>query len=276
MSHAAERRPLVVHVVHRFDTGGLENGIVNLINHMPPQHYRHAVLALTEVTDFRHRITQPDVMFASLHKPPGQGVWQYPKLFKLFRQWRPDVVHTRNLGTLECQLPAWAAGVPARVHGEHGRDVGDLHGHRRRNHWTHRLYRPFVQHYVALSRDLAAYLQMHVSVPDSDVTQIYNGVDMTRFVRHDLAIPQLVGCPWDLQDKWVIGTVGRMHPVKHQVLLAQAFVQVVQALPALRPRLRSATARCARRPSRSSMLQASRTSPGCPVSAAMWRMSCGC
>ena len=28
-------RPLVAHVMYRFDTGGLENGIVNLINHMP-------------------------------------------------------------------------------------------------------------------------------------------------------------------------------------------------------------------------------------------------
>ena len=31
----ADTRPLVLHVMYRFDTGGLENGIVNLINHMP-------------------------------------------------------------------------------------------------------------------------------------------------------------------------------------------------------------------------------------------------
>ena len=30
-------RPLVVHLVYRFDTGGLENGVVNLINHMPAE-----------------------------------------------------------------------------------------------------------------------------------------------------------------------------------------------------------------------------------------------
>ncbi|MEO7127828.1 MAG: sugar transferase, partial [Rhodoferax sp.] len=38
-----DRRPLVLHVMYRFDTGGLENGVVNLINHMPTQAYRHAV-----------------------------------------------------------------------------------------------------------------------------------------------------------------------------------------------------------------------------------------
>ena len=33
----ADNRPLVMHIVYRFDTGGLENGIVNLLNHMPTQ-----------------------------------------------------------------------------------------------------------------------------------------------------------------------------------------------------------------------------------------------
>ena len=73
-----DTRPLVLHVTYRFDTGGLENGIVNLINHMPSQAYRHAVLALTEVTDFSRRIQRSDVEFISLRKPPGHGVWQYP------------------------------------------------------------------------------------------------------------------------------------------------------------------------------------------------------
>ena len=74
-----DRRPLVLHVMHRFDMGGLENGVVNLVNHMPAHSYRHAVLALTEVTEFRQRILRNDVQFISLLKPPGQGVWQYPR-----------------------------------------------------------------------------------------------------------------------------------------------------------------------------------------------------
>jgi hypothetical protein len=45
--------PLVTHILHRFDTGGLEKGVVNLINHIPAHAYRHMVVALTGVTDFR-------------------------------------------------------------------------------------------------------------------------------------------------------------------------------------------------------------------------------
>ena len=32
---ALDTRPLIMHVVYRFDVGGLENGVVNLINHLP-------------------------------------------------------------------------------------------------------------------------------------------------------------------------------------------------------------------------------------------------
>ena len=65
-----DRLPLVAHVVYRFDTGGLENGVVNLINHMPEEAYRHVVIALTEITDFKERIKRPDVQFIALNKAP--------------------------------------------------------------------------------------------------------------------------------------------------------------------------------------------------------------
>jgi glycosyltransferase involved in cell wall biosynthesis len=39
---------LLLHVVYGLDTGGLENGDLNLINRMPWEPYGHMVLALTE------------------------------------------------------------------------------------------------------------------------------------------------------------------------------------------------------------------------------------
>ena len=233
-----DQRPLILHVMYRFDTGGLENGVVNLINHMPPEAYRHAVLALTEVTDFSRRITRTDVEFVSLRKPPGHGVWQYPKLFKLFRQMRPHIVHSRNLAALEVQVPAWAAGVPVRIHGEHGRDVGDLDGSNVTYQRMRRAYKPFVHHYIALSRDLSDYLTQKVHVPPSKMTQAYNGVDTDRFCPAPDGTQTIAGCPFDPARHWLIGTVGRMQTVKDQTLLAKAFVAALQLEPALKERLR--------------------------------------
>ena len=230
-------RPLVAHVVYRFDTGGLENGVVNLINHMPVDRYRHVIIALTEVTDFRKRILRDDVQFISLHKPPGHGIWLFPKMFRLFRQLRPAIVHSRNLAALEAQLPAWLAGVAIRVHGEHGRDVGDLDGSNVTYQRVRRFYRPFVSYYLALSRDLAEYLTGIIRVPQNKVLQVYNGVDSVRFhpAPSDLTV---TGCPFSRQEHWLLGTVGRMQTVKDQPTLTRAFIRALAINPDLKARLR--------------------------------------
>ncbi len=230
-------RPLVVHVMYRFDVGGLENGIVNLINHMPRDGYRHAVVSLTDITDFRRRIIRDDVQFIALEKPPGHALWIYPKMFKLFRTLKASIVHSRNLGALEAVIPAWAAGVPVRIHGEHGRDVGDLHGLSKKYQWARRLYRPFVTYYIALSRDLEHYLTSRVGIAQSKVLQIYNGVDAQRFQPAGTRQP-ILGCPFSGPEYWLVGTVGRMQTVKDQTTLARAFIRALVIAPELKDSLR--------------------------------------
>jgi sugar transferase (PEP-CTERM/EpsH1 system associated) len=233
-----DRRPLAVHVLYSFDTGGLENGVVNLINHMPADGYRHVVVALTQITSFRQRVKRSDVEFIALNKPPGHGIWLYPKLYRLFRRLKPDIVHSRNLAALEVQIPAWLAGVPVRIHGEHGRDVGDLDGSNRTYQRVRKLYRPFVSHYVALSQDLAAYLTAKIGIGAKHVAQIYNGVDISRFAKGQGPVQAIEGCPFSPQSHWIVGTVGRMQTVKDQTTLARAFIHALAVQPALRDKLR--------------------------------------
>lgn len=234
----ADRRPLVAHVLHRFDVGGLENGVVNLINRLPPERYRHAVIALTEVTDFRLRVQRDDVSFHALHKPPGQGLWQFGRMRRLLRELAPAVVHTRNLAALEMAVPAAMAGVGARVHSEHGWDVNDPGGSRMRFRLMRRVYRPFVHRYVALSRHLQRYLLDHVGIPPWRVAQIYNGVDIQRFHPSPEGRGPISGSPFASPGLRLIGSVGRLQTVKHQTLLARAFARAIALSPAARQRLR--------------------------------------
>jgi sugar transferase (PEP-CTERM/EpsH1 system associated) len=237
-----DERPLVMHVVFRFDTGGLENGVVNLVDQLPASAYRHVVIALTEVTDYRRRIHNDEVEFIALHKGPGHGFWLYPKLFALMRRLRPAIVHTRNLAALEAVVPAWLSGVPVRLHSEHGRDVDDLDGLSSKYQWARRVYRPFVTHYVALSRDLADYLVGPIGVAARRVSQIYNGVDTARF-RPALGqgghrAEPIPGCPFDPAVHWLVGTVGRMQAVKDQINLVRAFLRAIELQPSLRSDMR--------------------------------------
>jgi sugar transferase (PEP-CTERM/EpsH1 system associated) len=235
---SAQRAPLIAHVIYRLDVGGLENGLVNLINRMPAERYRHAIICLKDFTDFRLRITRADVALFALHKPPGNSPLLHWRLWRLLLRLRPDVVHTRNLGTLEAALPAALAGVAARVHSEHGHDVGDLGGQSRKQQWVRRVFRPFVHRYIALSKDLERYLRDKVGVPAARLAQLYNGVDTERFrpagvAREPLPLEGFAG-----PGQFVIGTVGRMQEIKDPVLLARSFVQLLRDMPGARQRLR--------------------------------------
>lgn len=233
----AGRAPLVAHVIHRFQMGGLENGLVNLINRTPPGRFRHALVCLTESTDFRDRLDDPDVPVVSLHKQEGKDPACYVRLWRSLRQLRPAIVHTRNYAAIDCVAVAALAGVRHRVHGEHGWDMHDVSGTNRRYRTLRRIFRPFVSRYVSVSRDLDRWLGDWVGIPANRRTTICNGVDTARFQppgeRQPLPVDGFAG-----PDDIVFGTVGRQEEVKDPVNLAQAFVRLVRRRPDIAPRLR--------------------------------------
>lgn len=230
--------PLVVHIIHRLAVGGLENGLVNLINHMPPELYRHAIICLTDFTDFRNRIQRDDVQVIALHKREGKDLRIHAPLWRALRGLSPDIVHTRNLPALECLISAALAGVPGRIHGEHGRDVYDLDGLRVRYNLLRKAIKPLIHHYVAVSSDLANWLVRTVGVCPNRVTQICNGVDVQRFHPRGGARRSLGPNGFAPPGTLVIGTVGRMEAVKDQVTLVRAFLHLLRIEPGARERVR--------------------------------------
>ena len=231
-------RPLVIHVVYSFDVGGLENGIVNLINRMPADRFRHMIVALTQcVPAFSERIQRHDVEFISLHKGVGHGLKLYPALFRLFREKKPAIVHTRNLAALEMVIPAWLAGVPVRIHGEHGWDSFDREGTSRKYRIVRKLYSPFVSRYVALSRKIESYLHDKVGIAAGRVRRICNGVDASRFVPAPVR-QEIPGSPFNDPALSVFGAVGRLQAVKDHASLIRAFGVFVRGNPEAAQRAR--------------------------------------
>ncbi len=233
-----DKPPLVLHVIYRLSVGGLENGLVNLINSMSRHRYRHAIVCLTDFTDFRDRIRWTDVPVIALHKREGHDPRVYTRLWRVLRHLRPDIVHTRNLSSLECLIPAALVGVPGRVHGEHGRDMYDLDGSSLKYNLLRKGLRRLVHQYIAVSADLASWLVHTVGVCRERVWQIYNGVDIERFqprigLRRSLGLEGLIP-----RGAFVVGTVGRMYAVKDQLTLVQAFLHMMESDPSVRDHVR--------------------------------------
>ena len=231
-------KPLIAHVLFRLSTGGLENGLVNLINKLPNDKYRHVVICMTDYTDFRNRINNDTVQVYCLNKKPGQDLAVYVRLWRLLRHIKPDVLHTRNLSALEAQLPGLLAGVKCRIHGEHGRDIDDVDGTNWRYVMLRRLFRPLVQRYMPMSKDLEDWLIKQIKVPITKISQVYNGVDINRFNENDAKPLSLLPIEFRDPKLLLIGTVGRLDPVKDQLTLVQSFIHLVKAHPELSHKVR--------------------------------------
>jgi len=218
---------LICHVVYRLDYGGLENGLVNLVNNLPRDRFRHAIVCLAGFGALRSRVARSDVPIVSIDKREGKDFPSYVRMWRVLRSLRPDIVHTRNLGTVDLQWVARVAGVPHRVHGEHGWEAADPLGRSARTKLIRRACRPVIERYVAMSLDIERWLRDEIGVPAARVRQLYNGVDTERF-RAGRALP--LDWPWrklDRQGVRVFGTVGRCDPLKNQLALVDAFAELL-------------------------------------------------
>ncbi|MCF6353708.1 MAG: TIGR03088 family PEP-CTERM/XrtA system glycosyltransferase [Candidatus Polarisedimenticolaceae bacterium] len=237
MTGSQKQPPLIAHIIYALSIGGLENGLVNIINRMPPDRYRHVIICLSGYDDFAKRIDRDDVCLFSLSKRPGKDLDLYRRCFNLLRELKPDIVHTRNLTALEMQLPAFFAGVSARVHSEHGWGAGDPAGNNRKNQLIRKIVRPFVKHYIPLSAELEGYLRDKIGVDSKRLTRICNGVDTRKFSPATQARSHYPET-FKPQNIKVIGAIGRMDAVKDPLILIKAFVLLLQRRPELKEYLR--------------------------------------
>jgi sugar transferase (PEP-CTERM/EpsH1 system associated) len=225
-----QKRILVAHLIYALRTGGLENILVTLINELPAERFRHVVFCLTTYDEEyrRTQIRQPDCEVIALHKRPGTDLGMLWRLAGRLRRLKPDVFHSHNLGPMEGQWAAALAGVPRRVHTEHGRDTYDLDG----TNWKYNLFRratrPLIHQYTAVSKDLAKWLVETVGVRPERVKQIYTGIDTERFCPGGPKLREIEGAPAGFFDEgtFVIGTVGRLAEVKDQGTLIEAFARL--------------------------------------------------
>jgi len=217
-------KPLIVHVLYRLDTGGMEHIIVSLIN-ATCDRYRHAVIALTGFGTLRSEIEDVVTTCLSLEKQPGKDWPCYFRFWRALRALKPDLVQTYNIGTLDLAPVVKLAGVHRLVHAEHGRDVTDPWGDNRKYHRLRRWMAPLIGRYVAVSADLQHWLVDCVRIRPSKVTYIPNGIDTGRFdASRGRRRPRRMFSDFAPPGTVLIGNVARLDKVKDHAGLIAAFM----------------------------------------------------
>jgi sugar transferase (PEP-CTERM/EpsH1 system associated) len=206
----------IQHVLLSLQPGGLENGVVNVVNRLSAERFESSICCLKHAGEFSARINQ-GIPIHEMGWRSGNDPWLPIRLARLFRRTHPDIVHTRNAESFYYGfLGAKLAGIKCIVHSEHGRTFNDRPFRFRVQRW----FSAYTQDVFAVSKQLRQDLAKHVGIPESRMQVLYNGVDLDRFGKGDRKTArQEMGVQ---ETDLVVGSVGRLVTVKNYPLLLKS------------------------------------------------------
>ena len=209
----------LLHAVHDLSFGGLQRVVLEISGH--PE----AAGLDTHVLSFGPAALTIQV---PVHRAPAmtRASMLYPRaLVQLIRQLRPDVVHAHSGVWYKVAVAARLAGVRRLVYTEHGRKHPDTMLDRVLGHLAARLtYRV-----VAVSGSLADHLRGALRISAEKIVVIPNGVDTSAF--RPRPRPQALAAALGIHPgAAIIGSVGRLDPVKRYDLLLRAFAETATCI----------------------------------------------
>ena len=214
---ATELRTIrIMHVVRTLATGGTETVVRRLVSALDQNCFQQSVCTFVAAA-----APQPPRTIC-LERPADKSAFLVPQLTKVFRRERPDIVHSRNWSTIEAVLAAKLAGIPAIVHSEHGRDLQTMGPQPLRRRVLRRISYSCADRVFCVSEELREFYCQQLGMKPDIFDVIPNGVDVKQFcanpvARSDVRAKLSVG-----PGTMVVGTVGRLDPVKDHLTLLRA------------------------------------------------------
>lgn len=221
------RKLRVLHVVDALRPHGMQIGVMELI-HRTRGEFDSIVLCLREPGECAEVLSRVGVPVHCLHRGDRHEWTLVWRIFRFLRGRGIDVVHTRNWGAIDALPAATAAGVPIRIHGEHGSGPNEAGAVARRRSQARRWLAPFVTSFVTVSGSLGRWLATEVGIRPDKIRVVPNGVDARHFrpaPDRDAVRAQLGYGPGEL----LVGSVGRLDAVKQFDVLLQAFALLHQS-----------------------------------------------
>lgn len=211
----------ILHVQDSLETGGLENGVFNLIHHLDRERFEHCVCTVRTLGANLERIQATGTHVIHIGKREGLH-FQFSDLRRVIRETRPDIVHSRNWGAIEAVAAARLATSCRVVHSEHGIEAENSGREPWRRVGFRRVAFQMADVVFCVSDNLRQIQARHTGFPARRMDVIYNGVDTERFRPTSGARAQMrrelnIG-----EDTFCVGCVGNLKAVKDHMTLLRA------------------------------------------------------
>ena len=219
-------RITVGHTIHAFRDGGMERGLLNLINYGDRDHFRHVILCLTDAGAFAKLVSSPNCHIVELKKREGND-WRLPwRIAQEARRHAVDVLHARGWPAMvETAMGARLAHVYSTVYTFHGKTFEDLQGVSFKRRWIQRAAIRCYQRVLTLNGCMRADLAAECSLAESLIQIVTNGVDAEIF-RPGADAKELRGVFGLPTDRIILGNVARLDPVKNHEVILRALARI--------------------------------------------------
>jgi glycosyltransferase involved in cell wall biosynthesis len=225
----ARRRIRVLHVIQNLNYGGMERLVADLVRGLNRDRFESHILVLQYPGRFARGLNGAAQLHLSGPLPRWTMLWPKPMVAQI-RAIAPDVVHTHSGVWYRTSLAARLAGVPRLIHTDHGRWQPDPLMHR----LLDRLASGRTDAVVAVSAALAEQLAATVVRWPERIRVVLNGVNTSTFrpMRDNTVLRRSLALRHDTP---IIGSIGRLEPVKRYDLMIRAFAGLDDRWPAGAP-----------------------------------------
>lgn len=215
----------IVHVLSSYGVGGQERVALDLAIGQKARGHDVSVISLAPPPDgaMADEFAAAGIPVGRVAKRDGLDPTLVPRLASALRDRRADVVHTHNPMPLIYGAPAARLARAAAIHTKHGINPGGP-GHR----WLRRAAAGFVHEFVAVSATTAVQARSQRDAPPQKLHTIPNGIRLDRYAP-DPEARAAARVELGLGDAWVVGTVGRLDPVKNQAMLVRAMAPILSS-----------------------------------------------
>jgi glycosyltransferase involved in cell wall biosynthesis len=226
----------VVHLVMSLDIGGLERIVVDLVREGRKFGQSVSVICLERPGTLAPVAESLGARVFCIDKRSGLKLSTFGRMKAVLREIQPDVVHSHTIGALFYAGPATRAlPVPVVVHTEHINNLRHPSAsrlNRWRKKWLWWWSGRNCQRFFCVSRDIADELVSQRVVPQAKLEVLLNGIDTQRSasIEDGAALRQSLGIALEAT---VIGSVGRLNPIKCQDLLIRVFARLKPRYPDL-------------------------------------------
>jgi len=220
----------VIHFVENLERGGLERTVIDLVAAQRDAGHACRVICLFEPGQLAEELVAQGVEVTACHKRQGLDWAAVRRARALLRRHPGAVLHTHNATAhYHAVLAAWGLPLARVINTRHSMGAANPAS---RKEWLYRRSMRLTDYVAGVCEAARQCFEDQGVRPRQGLLAVPNGIRLERFQPADAgaraALAAELGWPADSR---IIGTVGRLQPVKNQQVLLRAFAQLRATLP---------------------------------------------